>query len=248
MSYCTLEEAWGPDYNKKKKKKKEQKIVHRPIDTNVNNSNYQNVDYQNVDYQNVDYQNVDKQIEPTESYKESMEYKKVADNVNFENIEGFNEKEIEGFSDYEPKSEEILEVSNMDNYPKNYTEPSNYVSASSNPDNNLILNQNDYPFPYQNKESNKDSENLDNEDEAMTDSEDNLEIADTNTISNLTDKVDEINNKLNFVLDRLNLKNLEMNTNNDNVHDIILFVLFGIFSLFVIDIIFRAGIRFSKDM
>ena len=27
MSYCTLEEAWGPDYNKKKQKKKKRGLL-----------------------------------------------------------------------------------------------------------------------------------------------------------------------------------------------------------------------------
>ena len=32
----------------------------------------------------------------------------------------------------------------------------------------------------------------------------------------------------------------------DNIHDIVLFVIFGIFVIFILDVAFKAGIKFSK--
>ena len=220
MSYCTLEEAWGPLVSPKKKKSSKKKIVPIPNDMN--------------------YQNFNQKIEKTKNNRETEQYREFSNN--FENIEGFSDNEMDSYQDLQVTNTEkknldrigdnlmndnsnLLPINNT-NY--NINDANNNYDLNSTLDTNYHLNELDTTSSLIN----------DNESNLVSDEED-LNVDKTNL------KLDKMEQKLDFILDKINLENSEIES-IDNIHDIILFIVLGVFTILVLDAIFKVGFRLGN--
>jgi hypothetical protein len=94
------------------------------------------------------------------------------------------------------------------------------------------------------------SESSDVEAEDSSNNED-IEIVTNKPNNLLTSQIGEINNKINFIMNQLskedNISSKTANsTDQNNIHDIILFVIFGIFVLLVLESLYKLATKVLK--
>ena len=224
MSYCTLEEAWGPLYTQKKKKSSKKKLAPIPSD--------------------MSYQDLNQKMEPPKVNRETEQYRELSNN--FENIEGFSDNEMDSYQDLRVTSTENKNLSRIGD---------NLMNDSSNllPMNNTNYNIDDVSNNYDYNstlDTNYHLDNLDNSSSLLNQSEPNLvsdeESNEVNELNETNLKLDKMEQKIDFILDKVNLENSEIES-IDNIHDIILFVVLGVFTILVLDAIFKIGFRLGKS-
>ena len=56
----------------------------------------------------------------------------------------------------------------------------------------------------------------------------------------------EINNKMNFIIDQLNNNNNVSDSNENNIHDIVLFILFGVFVIVILESLYKLVVKLCR--
>jgi len=218
MSYCTLEEAWGPIYTKKKKNSKKKNTI--PTDNS--------------------YQNLNQKMEIPKMSIETQQYQEVSNN--FDNIEGFSDTELDIYQDLNITNNENKNLSRIGD---NLMNDSN---SNLLPINNTDFNITDDSPHYNLNSTIDTSYHLDDMDNSSSLTTDNTvsDEEDLEPINNETNlKLDKLEQKVDFILEKVSLENSEIES-IDNIHDIILFIIMGIFVILVLDSIFKIGLKLGK--
>ena len=218
MSYCTLEEAWGPIYKKKKGKKKQEQYQYQTLDSHTQ--------------------------QPTEDYQDSQNYKDIS--TNFDLLEGFSDHD-DTYLPVKNLNKEYIETSNPEpqtltkepdlNYHLNSIEDLD-INGEDDVDTDTDINNNEI--------NNNDINNNDiNNNDINNNDINETKLVSNNCITDA--KIMELSEKINLIMDRLNINvtNIDLGS-SDNIHNIILFIIFGIFVIFLLDTILKAGIRIGK--
>ena len=209
-----LQVSTSPESNKLRNNNKKV-LIPSPVSLNDDYDNYQELDYE---------------IEDKSLLDEYAENNYIDTNTDLNTM---NNPEMMPNSD-------CISVASYDDLEDNYHEMGTDKYASVNLEDNHNQSR---------TVTNKDNYNLNNTDNEIVQEEDNLEgfqnaNSNLNTNTNLNTNSNLSNNELAHIMDRLdNLEKMikQKKSDNNNVHDIILFIIIGVFILFALDSIFKIG-------
>ena len=240
MGFASIEEAWGDSFNTytpRKKYNKSNKSRH----TKPNRPNKSKKSRKNVNRYLSD--NGNQLIEQFENFNQNV-------NMN-SNISG-NTRTSDTIYEISPNQETDEYASaypdiNQDTYPKDRNQ--DYQNIDSN---SLYDMQ-----PTSNSQSDLESitsdfESITSDFESITSDSKDLNDDIPNNYQNeksLKNEIKEMNQKINFILDKISSKeNYNSNDNiNKNLYDIILFILFGLFIILVFESINKLALRGSEN-
>ena len=261
MSYCTLDEAFGtsflPKNNCKKVQKKRKKINcnekknrfdsnyndlilnnYKPKETNHLNQNFFNNEYvENLPTKMASYENIEHFSNSSES-----NHSKKSNRSNNSKKKRKNKKNVN----------EIFEYDEIDNLP--IEESSNFSGHVTNLHSDSDVNMNSSRNESNNESNNESDNELDNESDNESDY--NLEkevtksvkkLKGNNNIDIITSRINEINNKINFLMNQSDEEGTEKGDINSNIHDIILFIIFGVFVLLILESLLKLNTRILKS-
>ena len=210
-----LQVSSAPESNKLRQNNKKV-LIPSPVSLNDDYDNYQELDYQLEDKTLLD------------EYAESN----YIDTNN--NLEIMNNQEMMPNSD-------CMSVASYDDLEDNYHEMGTDRYAPVNLEDEVIQNNLQDNVQEESEVSQEDDSILEGFQNSNNDNDNNNDNL-NNTNNNINSNIN--NNELAHIMDRLdNLEKMikQKKTDNNNVHDIILFIIIGIFILFALDSIFKIG-------
>jgi len=265
MAYCSLQEAWGK--NEMNSRVKNTKGTKNKISYEIKNKNKEsfsnslnplnNFSENDCSFSYLDNNNNNDDNTNCENTTKSFTNESILIDKNNNNTKSpipnnkYNNTELNGLNNcdynYSFINDNINDECNIQNT-TNYLDISNINDTQNN---NLIYSENEN----QNSESNKSVQFNNNiteynteeheEDEQTDDEQQDAEEQTANVIegfhtgddnTTLTTTLEAINKRLDEIENKLN-----RTKNNNNIHDIILFIIIGIFILFALDSIFKIG-------
>ena len=155
-----------------------------------------------------------------------------------------------------PESEPTPDDGNL----MNNIDFTNFATFSNKPQNNNLLEtfenpkQNSNPnevFEYSEEENNIIMDNVESESESQSKPKPKPKKRKNKKEEVNNSQINEINNKMNFIINQLNNNN---NNNKDtldeqrenNIHDIVLFILFGVFVIVILESLYKLVVKLCK--
>ena len=153
-----------------------------------------------------------------------------------------------------PNSEPDPDDGNLENN----TDFTNFATFSNKPRNNNLLEtfenrkQNSNPneiFEYSEQENNMITDNIESEPEPQPQPKPRSKKRKNRKEEANNSQINEINNKMNFIINQLNNNNNNNSLDDqreNNIHDIVLFILFGVFVIVILESLYKLVVKLCK--